>query len=69
MSSKAGTPNRWFTGWRFAERAPQDDPADLGTAFGLDMSLDPDWAEPAAPPVARPPGWVQRLTARRRQAT
>ena len=69
MSTKAANPNRWFTGWRSAERVPQD-PADLGTAFGLDMSLDPDWAaSPAAAPVARPPGWVQRLTARRRQAT
>lgn len=71
MSTKAATSNRWFTGWRFAERAPQNDPADLGTAFGLDMSLDPDWTEPApvSAPVARPPGWVKRLTARRRPAT
>lgn len=69
MSTKVATPTRWFTGWRCAVRVAQD-PADLGTAFGLDMSLDPDWAaSSAATPVARFPGWMQRLTARRRQAT
>ena len=71
MSTKAAAPQRWFTGWRLAERAPQNDPADLGTAFGLDMSLDPDWAASpaAAAPVARSPGWVRRLATRRRAAT
>ena len=70
MSTKVAEPSRWFTGWRFAERVPQTDPADLGTAFGLDMSLDPDWAATpqVAAPVARPPGWVRRLTTRRRPA-
>ncbi|HLL11768.1 MAG TPA: hypothetical protein VK570_11960 [Rubrivivax sp.] len=70
MSTKAATPTRWFSGWRIAARAPQSDPADLGTAFGLDMSLDPDWGEPQAPaaPAARPRGWVRRLTARRSSA-
>ena len=69
MSTKAA-PHRWFAGWRSADRPPRDDPADLGTAFGLDMSLDPDWVESRSPaPVTRQPGWVQRLTSRRRQAT
>ena len=68
---KAATPKRWFSGWRVVERVPQNDPADQGTAFGLDMSLDPAWAEslPASIPRARPFGWVQRLTARRRPVT
>lgn len=61
-------PHRWFSGWRVAKRARQDDPADLGTAFGLDMSLDPDWIQPPPMVGARPSGWVQRLTARRRAA-
>ena len=71
MSTKAATPKRWFSGWRFAARAPRHDPADLGTAFGLEMSLDPDWGESQQPaaPAARPAGWVRRLTARRSQAT
>ena len=71
MSTKAATSNRWFSGWRLAARAPQYDPADLGTAFGLDMSLDPDWggAQQPAAPVTRPRGWVRRLTTRRSQAT
>lgn len=37
--NKAVIPSRWFSGWRTAERPMQDDPADLGTAFGLEMSL------------------------------
>jgi hypothetical protein len=72
--SKPVAPHRWFTGWRSAAaRAPQDDPADLGTAFGLDMSLG-DETLPHAPPepapaaAGRSPGWVQRLTLRRRPA-
>jgi hypothetical protein len=71
MSTKAATSNRWFSSWRLAARAPEYDPADLGTAFGLDMSLDPDWGEtqPPAAPVTRPRSWMRRLTARRSQAT
>ncbi len=37
---KSDTPRRWFGLWPAAARRPQDDPADLGTAFGLDLSLD-----------------------------
>ena len=71
MDTKAAARNRWFKGWRFAARVPHDDPADEGTAFGLDMSLGPDWTEsepqPAAP-TARASAWMQWLTARRRPA-
>jgi hypothetical protein len=35
---KPGTAARWFHAWR-SEPVPQPDFADLGTAFGLDMSL------------------------------
>jgi hypothetical protein len=38
--NKAVIPSRWFSGWRTADRPMQDDPADLGTAFGLEMSLN-----------------------------
>ncbi len=36
--NKSGAPPRWFDAWR---PEPQDEPdfADLGTAFGLDLSL------------------------------
>jgi hypothetical protein len=34
------TPSRWFAGWRTEAKPMQDDPADLGTAFGLEMSLN-----------------------------
>jgi hypothetical protein len=33
-------PTRWFAGWRTDAKPMQDDPADLGTAFGLEMSLN-----------------------------
>ena len=64
--NKAVTSRRWFAGWRSAERPAQDDPADLGTAFGLDLSLNELSHEPPAP--ARRQGWMQRLADRRKPA-
>jgi hypothetical protein len=71
--SKAATPSRWFPGWRTAVRPMQDDPADLGTAFGLEMSLNEAAADAArgqaAPAVAAAPGrrtgLLKRLAGRR----
>jgi hypothetical protein len=64
---KADTPHRWFPGWRTAERPPQDDPADLGTAFGLDMSMcDSPSPPPAVAPAGGRRGWMQRLAVRRK---
>jgi hypothetical protein len=64
---KAAEPSpRWYTAWRARPAAsPAMDPADLGTAFGLDLSFrDPEPPRPAAPPVAQ--GWMARWAARRR---
>ena len=66
--SKAAPPQRWFSGWRAAPRPVQADPADLGTAFGLDMSMMDSLNEPAALPVPRRPGWAQRLGLQRKPA-
>jgi hypothetical protein len=46
------------------------DAADLGTAFGLDLSLNQIYQEPqpAAPAVSRQPAWVQRLSARHKRS-
>ncbi|MBC7939671.1 MAG: hypothetical protein H7Z19_07895 [Chitinophagaceae bacterium] len=67
---KASPPPRWFSTWR-ATRALQHDPADLGTAFGLDLSLrlygnndDTPACDPR--PAKRSPGWVQRWADRRK---
>ncbi len=66
MSSKAVSSRRWFSHWRSGSRpAPDTDPADLGTAFGLDLSMSEPLPLPAAPPERRP-GWMRRLTTRRR---
>lgn len=67
--SKPTTPQRWFTGWRSAPDTDFDDLADLGTAFGLDMSLRD--SSPEAPPVRPEPsaGWAQRLGLTRKPAT
>ncbi len=68
--SKAAPPQRWYSLWRSADRpAPDTDPADLGTAFGLEMSLLDAVAEPTAPVAAPRPAWLGRLTNRRRTAT
>ncbi len=65
---KAVAPQRWFARWRAERRwANGTDPADLGTAFGLDLSMMQAAPEPA--PAERRPGWVRRLTTRRRKAT
>jgi hypothetical protein len=69
MAHTASTP-RWYAPWRAAaaEKGLSVDPADVGTAFGLDMSVDtllPDDAPPAPRPHAERPGWVQRLARRR----
>ena len=68
--SKAATPHRWFSGWRAHEIPVDTDPADLGTAFGLDLSMDELHPQPApaVAPAARQPGWMRRLTNRRKPA-
>ena len=69
MSNDA-TPRRWFSGWRTREAPDVDDPADMGTAFGLDLSLNelPHEAAAAAGADGQSPGWMQRLTGRHKPA-
>jgi hypothetical protein len=66
--NKPANPPRWYQPWRQAEGRVQD-PADLGTCFGLEVTLA---AEPAPTKTTADParrgGWVQRLTAKRRTA-
>jgi hypothetical protein len=59
----------WYAPWRSAaEPSAADDPADLGTAFGLDLSLDPmpRAADDAAAAPEDDARWVQRPDARRK---
>lgn len=62
MSRTASAAARLLRLGRPRVRAAKPDPADLGTAFGLDLSLAPDeddaGAQPAAPARA---DWLQRL--------
>jgi hypothetical protein len=60
--------NRWFSGWRSSTRPQEEDPADMGTAFGLDLSLNVLHPETPPAPAARPASWVSRLTQRRKSA-
>lgn len=69
MNKPAHT-HRWFSGWRSAPRPAEEDPADYGTAFGLDLSLPEVHTETAPPAVPKAEtGWVRRLSLRRRPAT
>ncbi len=63
---KTTAPHRWFSGWRAPAPAVDSDPADMGTAFGLDLSLH-EMHQKTTPPgaaVPRQAGWMQRLTER-----
>lgn len=56
----ASTAARLFRWGRPRVRPAAPDPADLGTAFGLDQSLAPESADaPAAAPART--DWLQRL--------
>jgi hypothetical protein len=70
-------PSRWFAGWRSEGKTIQDDPADVGTAFGLEMSLNAagqltEQTEPAAASTqaqtSQRPGLMHRLAGRRKTA-
>lgn len=75
MTTKHASSPRWYQPWRRTEARAAADPADLGTCFGLELSLAPEPA-PAQPedktsrPVSRAgwTGWMQRLAAKRRAA-
>ncbi len=66
--NKADQSNRWFSAWRAPRRPQEADPADMGTAFGLDLSLDILHPETNPAPTARPASWVARLALRRKSA-
>lgn len=56
---------RWLRQAKVSAEDPE--PADFGTAFGLDMSLLPPDATAAEPePDAAPTAWLQRLGLPRR---
>jgi len=68
--NKANRPAPWYAPWRSgAAQAVDDDPADMGTAFGLDYSLNLLVTEPPPEPKGESrPGWMQRLSSRRKVA-
>ena len=65
--NKAVTPHRWFHGWRASQPGVEVDAADLGTAFGLDLSLNEiaHEAQRASTPPSRRLSWLRHLTAKR----
>ncbi|MFM7507093.1 MAG: hypothetical protein ACKO3M_11160 [Rubrivivax sp.] len=68
MKKAERSPNRWFAAWRVRPLpAPAPDPADCGTAFGLELSL-PGAEAAASTPATPPQGWRERWARRRRPA-
>jgi hypothetical protein len=55
---------------RAAASSPGEDAADMGTAWGMEMSFDPppEALEPAPALPALQRGWLRRLAARRQAA-
>ncbi len=68
--NKGNSSQRWFTPWRASKGRVDDDPADMGTAFGLDASLNMVVPEPApAQATVRPrKTWMSKLQLRRKPA-
>lgn len=68
---KAESPARWFHPWQSQRAHADDDAADMGTAFGLDMSISDEAVELAArtAAAARDPGFLARWTNRRKTAS
>jgi hypothetical protein len=68
---KADTPARWYHAWQPQRTEVDDDAADMGTAFGLDMSIPDDVAEttPVAATARREPGFMARWNNRRKTAS
>ncbi|MBL8342235.1 MAG: hypothetical protein JNL30_12265 [Rubrivivax sp.] len=66
--NKPPTEPRWYQPWRRAEARPADDPADLGTCFGLELSLSTQPSPAKAADASQRVGWVRRLTSRRSRA-
>jgi hypothetical protein len=68
MKKAERSTNRWFAAWRARPLpAPAPDPADCGTAFGLELSMP---GEETAPPATATPlqGWRDRWSWLRRPA-
>ena len=66
--NKHANPPRWYQPWRRTDAQAMDDPADLGTCFGMEVMLA---AEPAPTKTGAGPrrvGWMQRFASRRRAA-
>jgi hypothetical protein len=67
---KAESPARWYHAWQPRRAEAEDDAADMGTAFGLDMSIPDDIVVP--PPggqaARRDTGFMARWNNRRKTA-
>ena len=68
---KADSPVRWYHAWQPQRAQVDDDAADMGTAFGLDMSIPDDIAETPSnsPPARRDAGFMARWNNRRKTAS
>ena len=68
---KADSPARWYHAWQPRRARGDDDAADMGTAFGLDMSIPDDVAEslPGGPATRRDNGFMARWNNRRKAAS
>ena len=68
---KAESPARWYHAWQPRRAENDDDAADMGTAFGLDMSIPDDLAEPppAVSATRRDPSFMARWNNRRKTAS
>jgi len=72
VMKKAESPARWYHPWQSQRVKDDDDAADMGTAFGLDMSISDEAADAAAAArtatATRELGFMARWNNRRKNA-
>jgi hypothetical protein len=64
--SKAISAFRWFALRRAADRPRNDDPADMGTTFGLELILREQVQSPA--PLPSRSRWIHKFAVHRKSA-
>ena len=68
MSNASDRPPRTPAAPSRGDATPAQDPSDLGTAYGMEMSIEAPKAEPAEDDLDDPLAWIRRWVERHKPA-